>query len=79
MDVLVLVGSFAIVCLLGMPVAYALGLAAILAARDIGPRRIDRLRVLGIDEDLVVVPGIAPAETVVRRTLAASLWRAPLG
>src|SRR6266496_3235487 len=32
MDVLVLVGSFAIVCLLGMPVAYALGLAAILAA-----------------------------------------------
>src|SRR5437773_7362083 len=32
MDVLVLVGSFAIVCLLGMPVGYALGLAAILAA-----------------------------------------------
>src|ERR671924_1618973 len=32
MDVLVLVGSFALVCLLGMPVAYALGLAAILAA-----------------------------------------------
>ena len=27
MDVLILVGSFAIVCLLGMPVAYALGLA----------------------------------------------------
>ena len=32
MDVLILVGSFTIVCLLGMPVAYALGLAAILAA-----------------------------------------------
>src|SRR5256884_5751479 len=31
MDVLVLVGSFAIVCLLGMPVAYALGIGAILA------------------------------------------------
>ena len=32
MDILILVGSFAIVCLLGMPVAYALGLAAILTA-----------------------------------------------
>ena len=32
MDVLVLVGSFTILCLAGMPVAYALGLAAILAA-----------------------------------------------
>ena len=26
MDVLILVGSFAVVCLMGMPVAYALGL-----------------------------------------------------
>src|ERR1043165_8961668 len=32
MDVFILVGSFTIVCLMGMPVAYALGLAAILAA-----------------------------------------------
>ena len=32
MDVLILVGSFTIVCLMGMPVAYALGLAAILGA-----------------------------------------------
>src|SRR3989442_1818485 len=32
MDVLILVGSFTVVCLLGMPVGYALGLAAILAA-----------------------------------------------
>ena len=32
MDVLILVGTFAVLCLLGMPVAYALGLAAILAA-----------------------------------------------
>jgi TRAP-type C4-dicarboxylate transport system permease large subunit len=32
MDIFVLVGTFTIVCLLGMPVAYALGLAAILAA-----------------------------------------------
>src|SRR3981081_2088315 len=32
MDVLILVGSFVVVCLLGMPVAYALGLAAIAAA-----------------------------------------------
>ena len=32
MDILILIGSFAVVCLLGMPVAYALGLAAILAA-----------------------------------------------
>jgi tripartite ATP-independent transporter DctM subunit len=36
MDVLVLVGSFTVLCLAGMPVAYALGLAAILAALWIG-------------------------------------------
>ena len=32
MDILVLLGSFAVLCALGVPVAYALGLAAILAA-----------------------------------------------
>src|ERR1044072_7209377 len=32
MDVFILIGTFTIVCLLGMPVAYALGLAAIAAA-----------------------------------------------
>jgi tripartite ATP-independent transporter DctM subunit len=32
MDVLVLIGSFTVVCLMGLPVAYALGIAAILAA-----------------------------------------------
>ena len=32
MDVLILIGSFTVACLAGMPVAYALGLAAILAA-----------------------------------------------
>ena len=32
MDMLVLLGGFCVLCLLGMPVAYALGLAAILAA-----------------------------------------------
>jgi tripartite ATP-independent transporter DctM subunit len=32
MDTLILIGSFTILCLMGMPVAYALGLAAILAA-----------------------------------------------
>jgi tripartite ATP-independent transporter DctM subunit len=32
MDVLVLLGAFAVLCALGVPVAYALGLAAILAA-----------------------------------------------
>jgi tripartite ATP-independent transporter DctM subunit len=32
MDVLVLIGSFTLLCLVGMPVAYALGLAAILGA-----------------------------------------------
>jgi tripartite ATP-independent transporter DctM subunit len=36
MDIAILIGSFAIVCLLGMPVAYALGLAAILAALWVG-------------------------------------------
>src|SRR5512144_2075708 len=36
MDIVILIGSFTIVCLLGMPVAYALGLAAILAALWIG-------------------------------------------
>jgi tripartite ATP-independent transporter DctM subunit len=32
MDVLILIGSFTALCLLGMPVAYALGLSAIIAA-----------------------------------------------
>ena len=32
MDILVLIGSFIVFCLLGMPVAYALGIAAIIAA-----------------------------------------------
>jgi tripartite ATP-independent transporter DctM subunit len=32
MDVLILIGSFTVLCLIGMPVAYALGLSAILAA-----------------------------------------------
>ncbi|MGH8700380.1 MAG: TRAP transporter large permease [Burkholderiales bacterium] len=32
MDVLILLGSFAVLCAIGMPVAYALGFAAILAA-----------------------------------------------
>ncbi len=32
MDALVLIGSFTVLCLMGMPVAYALGLAAVLAA-----------------------------------------------
>ena len=32
MDMLILIGGFAVLCLLGMPVAYALGLAAIFAA-----------------------------------------------
>jgi tripartite ATP-independent transporter DctM subunit len=36
MDILVLIGTFTIVCLLGMPVAYALGIAAILAALWVG-------------------------------------------
>src|SRR5437899_8716329 len=48
MDVLVLVGSFAIVCLLGMPVAYALGLAAILTALYTGiPLEAVMLKVAG--------------------------------
>src|SRR6185503_6108116 len=32
MDMLILIGAFCVLCLLGMPVAYALGLAAIFAA-----------------------------------------------
>ena len=36
MDVLVLIGGFTVLCILGMPVAYALGLAAILAAVWVG-------------------------------------------
>ena len=32
MDIFILIGGFAIMCLLGMPVAYSLGLAAVLAA-----------------------------------------------
>jgi tripartite ATP-independent transporter DctM subunit len=36
MDVFILIGSFTVLCLLGMPVAYALGLAAIFAALWMG-------------------------------------------
>jgi tripartite ATP-independent transporter DctM subunit len=36
MDMLILLGGFTILCLLGMPVAYALGLAAIISALWIG-------------------------------------------
>ena len=36
MDVVILIGSFTIVCLMGMPVAYALGIASILAALWVG-------------------------------------------
>ena len=36
MDIVILVGSFTVVCLMGMPVAYALGIAAILAALWVG-------------------------------------------
>jgi tripartite ATP-independent transporter DctM subunit len=36
MDIAILIGTFTIVCLLGMPVAYALGLAAILSALWVG-------------------------------------------
>src|SRR6478672_4830293 len=36
MDVFILFGSFTIVCLMGMPVAYALGIASILAALWVG-------------------------------------------
>ena len=36
MDVFILIGSFTLLCLLGMPVAYALGLAAIFAALWMG-------------------------------------------
>jgi tripartite ATP-independent transporter DctM subunit len=35
-DVFILIGSFTIVCLMGMPVAYALGIASILAALWVG-------------------------------------------
>src|SRR3954468_2291635 len=36
MDVLILIGSFTVACLAGMPVAYALGIASILAALWVG-------------------------------------------
>ena len=36
MDVLILIGGFTLLCLIGMPVAYALGLAAILTAIWVG-------------------------------------------
>ena len=48
MDIFVLLGSFTVVCLLGMPVAYALGLASILAALYIGlPLEAIMLKVAG--------------------------------
>ncbi len=51
MDILILVGSFTIVCLMGMPVAYALGIAAILSALYTGiPLEAVMLKVAGRHE-----------------------------
>src|ERR1700741_4816938 len=48
MDVFILIGTFTIVCLMGMPVAYALGIAAIAAALWIGlPLEAVMLKVAG--------------------------------
>jgi tripartite ATP-independent transporter DctM subunit len=48
MDIFILVGGFTIVCLLGMPVAYALGIASILAALYVGiPLEAIMLKVAG--------------------------------
>ena len=48
MDILILVGGFTIVCLMGMPVAYALGIAAIAAALYAGiPLEAVMLKVAG--------------------------------
>src|SRR5213592_3024193 len=48
MDVFILIGSFTIVCLMGMPVAYALGIASILAALWVGiPLEAVMLKVAG--------------------------------
>jgi len=47
-DILILVGGFTIVCLMGMPVAYALGIAAIAAALYAGiPLEAVMLKVAG--------------------------------
>src|SRR6201991_1044832 len=48
MDIFILIGTFTVVCLLGMPVAYALGLAAIAAALYVGiPLEAVMLKVAG--------------------------------
>ena len=48
MDIVILVGSFTVVCLMGMPVAYALGIAAILGALYTGiPLEAVMLKVAG--------------------------------
>jgi len=48
MDILILIGSFTVVCLLGMPVAYALGIASILGALYTGiPLEAVMLKVAG--------------------------------
>src|SRR3954452_13415231 len=51
------------------------GLAAVFAARDLRPRGVDRLGVLRVDEDLVVVAGVAAAEAIVARSATAALRR----
>jgi len=48
MDIVILVGSFTVVCLMGMPVAYALGIASILGALYTGiPLEAVMLKVAG--------------------------------
>src|SRR6186713_3272241 len=48
MEIAILIGSFTVVCLLGMPVAYALGIASIMAAIYVGiPLEAIMLKVAG--------------------------------
>src|SRR3954468_9921129 len=52
-------------------------LAAVLAARDLRPRGVDRFGVLRVDEDLVVVPGVSAAKAIVAWSATAALRALP--
>ena len=59
MDTFILIGGFAVLCLAGMPVAYALGLASIFAAIAIGlPLEAVMLKISdGVDDfSLLAIP-----------------------
>ena len=78
MDLVILIGGFAVLCALGMPVAYALGLAAVLAALGIDiPLEAVMLKVWNGTDDfaLLAIPFFILAGGIMAEGGPPSAWR----